>query len=66
MNKIGREEFKDRTEAILRARSIFIDSGVTANISIAFELYQGILAEQERKLVVSNRDYDVAPESPCC
>lgn len=48
MNKLTKEEFIDRTKAFMRARKIFINSGVTKNISIAFELYQQVLADRER------------------
>lgn len=50
MNKLTRDEFIDRTRAVLRAKNIFIDSGVTNNISVAFELYQKILADREREI----------------
>lgn len=47
MKKIGQEEFHDRIGAIIRARKIFIPH-LTKNITIAFELYQEVLAEQKR------------------
>jgi hypothetical protein len=53
MNKLSKEEFTDRMEAIQRSREIFINSGITKNISIAFELYQKIFASQERKLTLN-------------
>lgn len=48
MKRISFDEFKDRTEAIAKARKIFTPH-FTKNITIAFELYQEVLAEQERK-----------------
>ena len=48
MRRISFEEFRDRTEALLKARKIFMPH-FTKNITIAFELYQEILAGQERK-----------------
>lgn len=55
MNKLSKDEFNDRTLAILRARKIFIDSGVTKNISLAFELYQAVLADREREIQLSTQ-----------
>jgi hypothetical protein len=52
MNKLNGEEFKDRIGAELRARRIFIDSGITRNISVAFGIYQNVLAERKRELVL--------------
>jgi hypothetical protein len=54
MNKLTQEEFKDRTLAVARARRIFIDSGVAGgNITTAFTLYQEVLAEQERAVIIN-------------
>ena len=47
MKRISFEEFRDRVGAVTRARRIFIPY-LTKNITIAFELYQEVLAEQER------------------
>jgi len=71
MKKLTVEEFQDRAQAILRARKIFISSGVTKNISVAFELYQEMLAEQERVLRLTherNRDYGILAnlQRPIC
>lgn len=48
MKELTGEEFNDRMIAVARARKIFIESGVTNNISKAFELYQEVLAEHYR------------------
>ena len=53
MNKLTEEEFRDRMEAIQRSKEIFIDSGITNNISVAFELYQKVFADRERQLFIS-------------
>lgn len=53
MNNLTKEEFTDRILAIQRARRIFIDSGLTDNISIAFENYQDLLAGRERAKTIS-------------
>ena len=71
MKKLTVEEFQDRAQAILRAREIFISSGVTKNISVAFEIYQGMLAEKERVLKLTyerNRDYGILAnlQRPIC
>jgi len=57
MKRLAYEGFHDRVEALLRARKIFIPH-ITKNISIAFEIYQELLAEQERDLYLeSERQY---------
>lgn len=53
MRRISREEFEDRLRAVQTARRIFVESGLTKNISIAFQVYQEIFAETERDLVIS-------------
>ena len=52
MNRLSQQEFQDRIEAVARARVIFIKSGLTNNITDAFTLYQEVLAEQERAVVI--------------
>lgn len=47
MKKLDIKEFQDRIEAAARARKIFTPH-LTKSISVAFELYQEILAEQDR------------------
>jgi hypothetical protein len=47
MEPMTYEEFADRAMDLQRARSIFIDSGLTQNISTAFEAYKEILIEEE-------------------
>ena len=64
MKEITEEEFQDRTQAILRARQIFIDSEVTNNISVAFEIYQKVLADREREIFISTQVYGNKPRSP--
>jgi hypothetical protein len=54
MNKLTEQEFQDRIQAVARARRIFIDSGVAGgNITTAFTLYQEVLAEQERAVLIN-------------
>jgi len=70
MRKLTKEEFQERAEAIVRARKIFIPH-FTKNISIAFEIYNKMLAEQEYKQKLTNerlRDYNILAElqRPLC
>jgi len=53
MKQLTEQEFKDRVEAIQRARKIFVMSGLTDNISTAFAIYQEIFAETERQLLIT-------------
>lgn len=53
MKQLTREEFIDRSAAVLRSRRIFIDSGVTKNLTVAFELYQKVVADTERNLMLT-------------
>lgn len=64
MKELTEEEFIDRASALLRARKIFIDSGVTKNISLAFELYQAVCAERERAIFISSQVQGNRPRTP--
>jgi len=76
MNKLTEEEFNDRMQAIQRARRIFIESGLTNSITLAFQIYQEVFAEQERQvfldsMVNGNRtrtrfDSFIRPKCPEC
>ena len=75
MKRLTQEEFTahlEREAAVMRSRGIFIASGITNNISVAFELYQSILAETERPLAISMSYektslsvFDTLPRVPC-
>lgn len=72
MKKLTYDEFHDRVRALSRARKIFIPM-LTKNISIAFELYQEVLAETERDLFLTAATGGRAPmtwldqfERPVC
>lgn len=52
MNKLTQQEFQDHIGAVARARKIFINL-TEGNITNAFTLYQEVLAEQERELILS-------------
>ena len=52
------EEYRDREDAIHRARRIFIFSGFTKNVSLAFTAYQQLLSETERPIMVRTSWYD--------
>jgi hypothetical protein len=55
VKKMSREEFYDRLNAVAEAKRIFIDSGITNNITVAFEMYQKTIAERERPLVLDSK-----------
>lgn len=57
MNRLTEEEFTDRMKAIQRAHQIFIESGLTNNITTAFKIYQDVFAERERELFLNARVY---------
>ena len=70
MRKLTLREFHDRTQAIARARRIFIPH-FTKSITLAFEIYQEMLAETERKLRLDEeraQDYGLLSEKqrPLC
>ena len=48
MKKISREEFEERSMAVMRARRIYMKSGVTNNLSHAWEIYQEVLGSMDR------------------
>jgi uncharacterized protein with PIN domain len=49
MKKLSFEDFNTRMLEIQKARKIFVDSGLTNNISIAFEAYRELLMSDEDK-----------------
>jgi hypothetical protein len=53
MKTLTEEEFKDRLSAIQRSRRIFVETGLTNNITTAFEVYQSILAERDREIFMN-------------
>jgi len=63
MRELTHEEFTDRTMAIIRAEKIFIDSGITNNITVAFQLYQYVCAEREREIFLSTNRYGTKPRT---
>ena len=54
MKELTFEEFEDRSMAIQRATRIFVESGLTNNISVAFKIYQEVFAERERELFITS------------
>jgi RNase P subunit RPR2 len=52
MKKMNYEDFSTRIKEVAKARKIFIPH-ITKNISIAFELYQEIFAEEKLDVFVS-------------
>jgi hypothetical protein len=63
MHKLTEAEFRDRVQAVARARGIFIKSGLTDHIGHAFELYQLVLAETERPLTLDTSGAGNRPRS---
>jgi hypothetical protein len=53
MKKLTYSDFVDRAAAVQRARKIFIESGLTNNITTAFALYQVIFADREREIFIT-------------
>lgn len=58
MKKLSRDEWFDRMKAVSEAEKIFIRSGITDNITVAFELYQALLAEKERPLTLDSKEQE--------
>ncbi|HOO41242.1 MAG TPA: hypothetical protein PK653_07355 [Syntrophales bacterium] len=54
MKQLTKEEFEDRLLALQRAKRIFIETGLTKNISVAFEVYQQVLAEKDRPVYLNS------------
>jgi hypothetical protein len=63
MKQITEEEFTDRTLALQRARKIFMESGLTNNITHAFQAYQAIFAEREREIFLTTQVYGNHPRT---
>ena len=57
MNELTEEEFRERALTLHHARKIFIESGLTNNITRAFEAYQEILAKYKQDIFVSTMVY---------
>jgi len=63
MKKLNFAEFTKRTMEIAKARKIFIPH-ITNNISVAFDLYQEVLAEEKMEVFVSTMTAGHRPMSP--
>lgn len=61
--ELSQQEFFNRTKAIAAARKIFIPH-ITKNISIAFKLYQEVLAEEKLDTFISTAIGGNRPPSP--
>jgi hypothetical protein len=62
MKSMTQAEFIDLIMAHQRARKIFIESGLTNNISKAFSAYQELLAEQDRTLRLTTANGESLPK----
>lgn len=74
MKRLTRLEFYERIEALARAREIFMPH-FTENISLAFEIYQKVLATREREVFLNSMndynqpklfDHYERPKCPIC
>lgn len=67
MKDITLEMFKQRTLDILRSRKIFISSGVTNNITIAYQLYRDMLLEDDLVNIIPEKvnaiEHGLVPDS---
>ncbi|MCC7570628.1 Mut7-C RNAse domain-containing protein [Candidatus Micrarchaeota archaeon] len=67
MKNLSYDEFKERVSDLAKARKIFIVSGITNNISVAFDLYQEILAEDKKKVFISRMNSPISDaDRPRC
>jgi len=53
MKKLNLDEFQKRINETVKARKIFVKSGITNNITVAFQLYQDIFAEEQMQIMIS-------------
>jgi len=63
MEKMKYKEFQNRMSEVAKARKIFIPH-ITKNISIAFELYQKVLAEEKMEVFISTLEGGNKPMTP--
>lgn len=63
MKKLTYEEFESRMVEVSKARDIFIPH-ITKNISVAFQLYQDVLAEEQQEVFLSTMVLGDKPISP--
>jgi len=62
MKQMTFEEFEDRTKAVVRARKIFTPH-LTKNITEAFAIYQKVLAETPRSVMISSKEGGRRPQT---
>jgi len=62
MKPLNIEAFQDRIEAVARARRIFIPH-ITTSITLAFTIYQEILAEHQRQVQLDTASAGHQPPS---
>lgn len=63
MKKVSFEQFNHRIQEVAKARAIFIPN-ITKNISVAFQLYLDVLAEEQLGAFVTSAAYGSKPMSP--
>lgn len=64
MKRLTYSEFSKRAEELAKARAIFVDSGFTNNISVAFDIYMNMLAEEEIQQFISTAMAGSRPMTP--
>lgn len=57
MKRLGKEEFINRVNEVAKAMKIFIPA-ITDNVNIAFDIYQRVLADDDKQMaiMISKRD----------
>jgi hypothetical protein len=66
MKILNLEEFQNRINEVAKSRKIFIESGLTKNISHAFQLYQEVLKDNEMEVFISGKEHPFNKLRPKC
>lgn len=53
MKRLTHQEFQERLHEVAKANKIFVESGITKNITHAFTLYQEMLIEEEERMLIN-------------
>lgn len=66
MKKLSLHDFQERLLEVANARKIFINSGLTNNVTHAFQLYQEILAEERMTEFITSKEEPFDNMRPKC